>query len=381
VLVAGLGLYAVASLVGGLAPGPEVLLVARVVQGLGGALVFPSSLALINTIFAEGPERNRALGIWGGAGAAGLVIGVLAGGVLTNLLGWEAVFFVNVPLAGAALVRTLVLIDVDRPRDAARSFDLPGTLSATGALLLLVFALVQGPDHGWSTPPIVAALAVGLVLLGVLTVVERRSRDPLVPGRLVRNRTLLIATAVAFMFMATFGSLLYFLSIWFQDVRGYDALQTGAAFLLPTAVVVAGSSFAGRIVDSLGLRRTLLLALTVGAAGAVGLGLAMTPDGSYAALVPGLIAVSIGDGIVFTAMFIAASTGVSADDQGVASSIASTGSGIGAVIGLALLVLVANSGVDGAAGIRAAIFVIAGGIVASLVVASRVRRSAVLPKA
>jgi MFS family permease len=134
-------------------------------------------------------------------------------------------------------------------------------------------------------------------------------------------------------------------------------------------------------VDSLGLRRTLLLALTVGAAGAVGLGLAMTPDGSYAALVPGLIAVSIGDGIVFTAMFIAASTGVSADDQGVASSIASTGSGIGAVIGLALLVLVANSGVDGAAGIRAAIFVIAGGIVASLVVASRVRRSAVLPKA
>jgi MFS family permease len=381
VLVAGLGLYAVASLAGGLAPGPEVLLVARVVQGLGGALVFPSSLALINTIFAEGPERNRALGIWGGAGAAGLVIGVLAGGVLTNLLGWEAVFFVNVPLAGAALVLTLVLIDVDRPRDAARSFDLPGTLSATGALLLLVFALVQGPDHGWSTPPIVAALAVGLLLLGVFTVVERRSRDPLVPGRLVRNRTLLVATAVAFMFMATFGSLLYFLSIWFQDVRGYDALQTGAAFLLPTAVVVAGSSFAGRIVDNLGLRRTLLLALTVGAAGAIGLGLAMTPDGSYAALVPGLIAVSIGDGIVFTAMFIAASTGVSAHDQGVASSIASTGSGIGAVIGLALLVLVANSGVDGAAGIRSAIFVIAGGIVASLVVASRVRRSAVVPKA
>jgi MFS family permease len=290
------------------------------------------------------------------------------------------VFFVNVPLAGAALVLTLVLIDVDRPRDATRSFDLPGTLSATGALLLLVFALVQGPDHGWSAPPIVAALAVGLLLLGVFTLVERRSRDPLVPGRLVRNRTLLVATAVAFMFMATFGSLLYFLSIWFQDVRGYDALQTGAAFLLPTAVVVAGSSFAGRLVDSFGLRRTLLLALTVGAAGAVGLGLAMTPDGSYAALVPGLIAVSIGDGIVFTAMFIAASTGVSAADQGVASSIASTGSGIGAVIGLALLVLVANSGVDGADGIRSAIFVIAGGIVASLVVASRVRRSAVVPR-
>jgi MFS family permease len=373
ILATGLALYAVASLAGGLATGPELLLSARFVQGLGGALVFPSTLALINTVFAEGSERNRAVGIWGGSGAAGLVVGVLLGGVLTRAFGWEAVFFVNVPLATAAFALVFVLIQVDRPRDPSRSFDLPGALSVTGAMTLLVFALVQGPDRGWTSPWILGAIAVGLPLLVVFALVERRSRDPLVPAQLVRNRTLLIATSIALMFTATFGSLLYFLSIYFQDVRGYDALETGLGFLVPTAVVVAGSSLAGKVVTRLGLQRTLIVALAIGAAGAVGLGLAMTPDSPYAALVPGLIAVSIGDGIVFTAMFIAASTGVSANHQGVASSIASTGSGIGAVIGLAILVLIANSGIDAAAGIRTAVLVISGGILLTVLIAWQLR--------
>lgn len=148
-LVTGLTLYAVASLAGGLATGPEIQLAARAVQGLGGALVFPGTLALVNTTFAEGRDRNRALGIWGGSGAAGLVVGVLLGGVLTRSLGWEAVFFVNVPMAGAALIGTFVLIEADQARDADRRFDLPGALTSTGGITLLVFALVQGPDVGW----------------------------------------------------------------------------------------------------------------------------------------------------------------------------------------------------------------------------------------
>ncbi len=383
VLAAGLGLYAIGSLAGGLATGPAVQLSARFVQGLGGALVFPGTLALINTIFAEGPTRNRALGVWGGSGAAGLVAGVLLGGVLTRAFGWEAVFYVNVPLAGAALALTFVLIDRDRPRDTTRAFDLPGVLSATGAVTLLVFALVQGPELGWTSPGIVAAITIGIALVVVFVMVEQRSRDPLVPPPLLRNRNLLVATVIAFMFMATFGSLLYFLSLYFQDVRGYDALETGVAFLVPTAVVVTGSAVAGRVVTRLGLRSTLLAALVVGGAGALGLALAMTPDASYAALVPGLVAISLGDGIVFTAMFIAASTGTPDHQQGVASGIASTGSGIGAVIGLALLVLVANHGIDGLAGeqlrdatahgIRSAVFLIAGAISATLMVTWQLR--------
>ncbi len=366
-LVTGLALYAVASLAGGLATRPEVQLAARAVQGLGGALVFPSTLALINTTFAEGRERNRALGVWGGAGAAGLVIGVLLGGVLTRAFGWEAVFFVNVPLAGGAMVLALRWIDVDVARDRNRRFDLPGALTATAAITLLVFALVQGPEAGWASPKILFAVITGLLLLGLFRVIEQRSRDPLVPSRLLGNRLLMTAALIAFLFMATFGSLLYFLSLYFQDVRGYDALETGVAFLLPTAVVVAGSSIAGRWVTRFGLRRTLVGALAVGAGGAVGLGIAMTPDASYAALIPGLVAVSVGDGVVFTTMFIAAASGVTDREQGIASGIVSTGSGIGAAVGLAVLVLVANS-----EGIPMAVFALAGGILLTLVIAFRI---------
>ena len=346
-LATGLALYAVASLAGGLATGAEVQLTARAVQGLGGALVFPSTLAVINTTFAEGRDRNRALGIWGGAGAAGLVVGVLLGGVLTRAFGWEAVFFVNVPLAGAALILTFWLIEADRSRDVDRAFDLPGALTATGAITLLVFALVQGPNLGWGSPGILVAAAAGLVLLALFILIERRSRDPLVPASLLANRVLTMALVIAFMFMATFGSALYFLSIYFQDVRGYDALEAGVGFLLPTGVVVAGSALAGRAVTRFGIKRTLVTALTVGAIGAVAVGLAVSPDGSYTMLIPGLVALSIGDGVVFTTMFIAASTGVTDHEQGVASGIVSTSSGIGAVVGLAVLVLVANSGSEG----------------------------------
>jgi EmrB/QacA subfamily drug resistance transporter len=383
VFVTGLALYAGASLTGGLAPSPEVLLVARAVQGLGGALVFPSTLALINTTFAEGRERNNALAVWGGTGAAGLVVGVLLGGVLTQGLGWEAVFFVNVPLASLAALAAFAVIPADAARDVTRRFDLPGALSATAGVTLLVFALVQGPRLGWGSPGIVASAAASALLLAAFVVIERRSRDPLVPPRLLANRNLAVAAAVAFLFMATFGSVLYLLTLYFQEVHGYDALQTGLAFLLPTAFVLGGSALAGRFVTRCGLRTTLVAALAVGAIGALALGLTMSPDGSYASLIPGLALLSVGDGVVFTAMFIAAGTGVADREQGVASGIASTSTSLGAAVGLALLVLVANSGTHGLAGealrratadgLGSAVLVVAGGIAATALVAASLR--------
>jgi EmrB/QacA subfamily drug resistance transporter len=386
VLVAGLALYAGASLGGGLAPEPELLLVARAVQGLGGALVFPATLSLVNTMFAEGRERNRAVAVWGGAGAAGLVIGVLLGGVLTHTLGWEAVFFVNVPLAGLAILLAFALIPADGGRGRDRRFDLPGALAATTGITLLVFVLVEGPTLGWDAPAIVAAAAAGVIALGVFAVVERRSGDPLLPPRLLANRNLATAVAIAFLFWATFGSVLYFLTLYFQDVRGYDALETGVGFLLPTAVVVAGSSLAGRIATRFGLRRTLIAALTVGALGALALGLTMSPNGSYAALIPGLVLLSIGDGVVFTTMFIAAGTGVADREQGVASGIASTSTSVGAAVGLAVLVLVATSGTDGltgealrtatADGLSTAVLVVAAAIAGIALVAMNLRPDA-----
>ncbi|MFE7275952.1 MFS transporter [Streptomyces sp. NPDC057623] len=379
ILATGLALYAGAALAGGLATGPGLLLAARAVQGLGGALVFPTTLALINTTFSEGQARNRALGIWGGAGAAGLVIGVLLGGVLTQAFGWEAVFLVNVALAGPALLLAFVLIPPDGEREKGRTFDLPGALSVTLGVTLIVFALVQGPGLGWLSPGILVSAVASLLLIGAFAVVERRSPDALMPPRLLSNSNLITGVVIAFMFMATFGSVLYFLSVYFQQVLGYDPLQSGAGFLIPTAVVVAGSTTAGQFVTRFGLKRTLVAALAFGALGAVLLGVAISPDGSYVELVPGLVALSIGDGVVFTAMFIAAATGVADRDQGTASGIASTGSGVGAAVGLALLVLVATAGLDDftgerlriatADGISTTLFVVAGGIVAMLLVA------------
>ncbi|MFG2888360.1 MFS transporter [Streptomyces sp. NPDC048248] len=379
ILATGLGLYAAAALAGGLSTEPGTLLAARAVQGLGGALVFPTTLALINTTFGEGRMRNRALGVWGGAGAAGLVIGVLLGGVLTQAFGWEAVFLVNVALAGPALLLTFVVIPKDGERERGRKFDLPGALSVTLGVTLVVFALVQGPGLGWLSPGILVSVVAGVLLIGVFVFVERRSDDPLMPPRLLSHRDLVTGVVIAFMFMATFGSVLYFLSLYFQEILGYDALQTGAAFLIPTAVVVAGSTAAGQFVTRFGLRVTLVAALGIGALGAVGLALAITPDGTYAELIPGLVALSVGDGVVFTTMFIAAASGISDREQGIASGIASTGSGVGAAVGLALLVLVATAGLDGlsgerlriatANGISTALYVVAGGIALTLLIA------------
>jgi len=384
-LVAGLTLYAIGSIVGGLANAPEVLLGARAAQGLGGALVFPATLALVNTTFAEGRERNRAVAIWGAAGAAGLVVGVLLGGVLTRAFGWEAIFFVNVPLAVIAAALAFRLIPPDAERDRGRSLDLPGALSATLGLTLLVVVLVEGPSAGWGSTTVLISASGGLLSLGLFAMSERRSRDPLLSARLLANRNLAIAVGIAFLFWATFGSALYFLTLYLQEVHGYDPLATGAGFLLPTAIVVTGSATAGRLATRFGLRRVLVVALSIGATGATALGLAMSMDGSYSSLIPGLVAISIGDGIVFTLMFIAAGTGVRDQEQGVASAIVSTSTSVGAAVGLAVLVLIANSGTSDLTGdqlrtatadaLGTAMFVIAAGIVATALIALGLRPS------
>ena len=344
VLLAGLSLYLLGSVAGGLANSIVQQLAGRVVQGLGGALVFPSTLALINVLFREGAERNRAVAVWAGAGAAGLVIGVLLGGALTSAFGWRAVFLVNVPMAGCALVAALGLIGGDATAKRGRSFDAPGAFAVTSSVLLIVLALVEGPSFGWSSPVTWGMLLAGAALSVVFVAVENRSRDPLLPMVMLRNGWLILASCVAFLFMATFGALLYFLSIYLQDVRGYNALQTGLTFLLPTTVVVIASTVAGGVATRVGLRATMMVALSIGAIGALAIGLAISSNAAFPVLAPGLIAVSVGDGVTFTAIFIAASTGVPDQQQGVASGIVSTAMGVGAAIGLALLVLVAEFG-------------------------------------
>ncbi len=348
--VLGLSLYAVSSLAGGLATDPALLIAARALQGLGGAFLFPATLALVVTGFGEGRERNRALSVWAAAGASGMVVGSLLGGVLTQAFGWSAVFFVNVPLAGGAALVALTLIPADGPRQPGRRFDLPGALTATLGATLVVFTLVQGPVSGWASAPVLTCAVVGLGLVAAFLVIESRSADPLMPLRLFRNRNLSTGVAVTFLFMATFGTLLYFLTVYFQTVHGYDALDTGVAFLIPMACGFAGSMAGGRLATRFGVRATLVTSFVLGAAGTAVMGLAMGPHASYLALLPGLIVLSLCQGVIFTTMFAAASTGVDPYDQGIASGIVSTGQQVGSAVGLAVLVAIANSGTKGLSG-------------------------------
>ncbi|MFI8929154.1 MFS transporter [Streptomyces sp. NPDC053474] len=348
--VLALSLYAVSSLAGGLATSAGVIIAARAVQGVGGALLLPATLSLINNLFEEGPRRNRALAVWGGAGASGLTLGALLGGALTERFGWPAVFYVNVPLAGLIALAALYVIPRDPARGARRRFDLPGALSVTAGSTLLVFGLVEGPELGWGDPLVVAAFAAAAVLLAAFAAIEARSADPLMPFRLFRNRSLTVGMTVTFVYMATFGVLPYFLTVLMQSVHGYSALQTGLGFLLPSLAIAGGTQLGERAATRLGTRSTLLTGFVTGAVGTAVLALGFDADAGYALLVPGLIVSGVGQGVVWTAMWIAAATGTPAHEQGVANGIASTALNIGNAIGLAVFTVVADLGTQGKAG-------------------------------
>ncbi|MEU8637499.1 MFS transporter [Amycolatopsis sp. NPDC048633] len=392
VFALGCALYAGSSLVGGLAVDPGLLVGARAGQGLGGALLFPATLTLVSTVFAAGRERNRAFAVWGTAGGSGMILGSLLGGVLTQAFGWAAVFFVNVPLAAAAAALAFVLLPVSPAREPGRRFDLAGALTATLGTTSAVFALVEGPELGWTSAVVLTSAAVGVALLAAFAVLERRGRDPLLPPWLLRERNLGTGVVVTFLYMGTFGTLLYFLTGYFQGVHGYGALATGLAFGVPMVAIAAGSQAAGRLATRYGTRPTLVVSLMIGGAGAVLLGLSMTAEASYLALVPALVVLGLGQGAGYTLMFGAAAAGIPPSAQGVASGVASTAQQVGGTVGLAVFVAVANTGTDGLSGetlrmatvdgLRTAVLLAAAGIAVTALAALRFRganRTEVVP--
>jgi len=381
--ILGLLLFAVASLAGGLAGNSAILIAARAVQGIGGAFLFPATLSLINTLFHEGPQRNRAIAIWAGVGGSGMALGALLGGVLTETWGWRAVFFVVVPLSLIGIVLALMLIHPDRHSAQARHFDLPGATTATAAITLLVFGLVQGPEAGWSSAVILASLAAAAILLAIFVAVEYRSRDPLLPLHLLRNRNLTTGIATILLYTITFGSLLYFLTIHFQVVLQYSALQTGLAYLVPYAGIFAGSSIGGTLASRLGVRVALIGSLVVGLGGTLMYSAVLSSHSTFPALLPALVILSLGMGATFTIMFAAVATDVLQREQGIASGLASTAQQIGYALGLAMLVPIANAPVGDltgdlrlaatADGLRSVILLICVGIVLMIAVALNFR--------
>ncbi|GAA2620774.1 MFS transporter [Actinomadura fulvescens] len=342
--VLGMLLFGGASLLGGLATSPGTLIAARVVQGIGGAVLFPTTLSLVATGFPEGRERVRALAVWAMAGAGGLSLGALLGGVLTYAFGWEAVFLVNVPLVVVGAAAAFVLLNPDGPRERGRSFDLPGALTGTVGVTSLVFAIAQGPEAGWGDPAVLVAGVLSVVLLAVFFGIEARSASPLMPLRLLRNRDLRAALLVIFVFGLSMQNIVYFMTLYFQGVLGYSALQGGLAFLGLSVVIGIGNFIAERLIVRIGNRPTLMIALLLGAAGGALLGAGMLADGSYWTVLAGIVVYGLGMGTIFPTMFGAASTGVAAQEQGTAGGMANTALQVGTSAGLAVLVGIANSG-------------------------------------
>ncbi|MEU8325712.1 MFS transporter [Nonomuraea sp. NPDC048881] len=371
--VGALALFALASLAGGLAQSPGALVAARAAQGLGGALLFPATLALVNTGFAEGTARNGALAVWSGAGASGLALGSLLGGLLTGAWGWEAVFYVNVPLAVVAIAGAWLLLPADGARARGRRFDVPGAVLATGGVSLLAYALIQGPESGWSSPLITGGFVLAAVLLAAFVAVEKAGADPLMPLRLFGNRSLSSAVAVILVFGATFNALPYFLTVYFQTVLGYGAVATGLAFLVPSLLIALGTQLGGRLAGRIGMRVTLLLGTVGGAAGTALLAMEISADGSYWGVLPGIVVSGVSQGLTWTGMWIASATGVAAGEQGIASGMASTALQVGAALGLAVLVAAGGVGEATApalaSGMRTAVLVAAAGMLLGTVVA------------
>ncbi|MEV0599022.1 MFS transporter [Streptomyces sp. NPDC050315] len=367
-LMTGLSLYGLASLAGGLATGPGMLITARLVQGVGGAFLMPAVLALIATSFEVGPERNKAFGIWGMAGSLGLAAGALFGGVLTDAASWRWVFFINVPFALLVLIPAPKVLRPDGPVDRTGGFDLSGALLATVGISSVVLGLVTGPEQGWTATLPLAALAVGVVLLIAFFATEARSRYPLMPLRLLRNRPLVVAMAVVLIFQTGLAGGYYVFTTYLQPVLGYNPLQAGLAFLPLTLLSMIGAGkLAPRCMERLGMRGTVFAGMVTNGLGVILISVVMTTGGSFYALLPGSVLWGVGGGLVFVSVFASAGSGVGLAEQGVAGAMASTAQQVGGAVGLAVLVAIANSTFTGTYAEAAKADVVAGLRLAGLV--------------
>ncbi len=348
--VAGVVVFSGASLLNALSTTSEMLIAARGLQGLGGALVSPAALSIITTTFPEGPERTKALGVWGAIAAGGGAFGLLLGGILTDSLSWEWVFLVNVPVGVAVALVAWRLIPESRAEQRPSSFDLAGAVSVTAGLIVIVYAIVKAEEYGWGSARTLGLAAAGLALLAAFVVIERRSAAPLVRLGIFKVRSLLGANLVMLVVAAGLYANFYFCSIYVQQILGYDPLEAGVAFLPVTAGIVLGSGLSQALVKNVGVRATTIAGMSMAATGLYVLSQASV-DGTYlGTLLPGLIPMSIGMGLTFVPVTLIATTKVQAEDAGLASGLFNTSQQIGGALGLAVLATLAADKTAGVLG-------------------------------
>ncbi len=349
VFMAGLVVFALASLAGGFAESEGALIAARAIQGLGAAILSPAALSIVTTTFRDGSERNKALGVWGAVAGAGGAAGVLLGGVLTEYLGWEWVLWVNVPIGLVAAALAPSLIAESRAESETRGFDFAGAVTVTLGLSVLVYALVEAPDAGWGSVQTIGLLAGAVALLAAFVAIERRSASPLVPFSIFRMRTLTGANVVGVLTGASLFSMFFFISLYMQNVLGYSAIKAGLSYLPLAISIILAAGVASQLVTRIGFKPVLATGMAL-----ISIGLLwfsqISVDGGFVTdvLGPSLVA-AVGLGFSFVPQTIAAVSGVAQHEAGLASGLINTSQQVGGALGLAVLSTVAFTQITDAA--------------------------------
>jgi EmrB/QacA subfamily drug resistance transporter len=337
VFLVGVVVFTVASLLNGLAPSSEALILFRGLQGLGAALVAPAALSIITTTFEEGAERTKAMGVWAAIAVGGGAVGLVLGGVLTTAFSWPWIFYVNVPVGIAVFIASMRIVPESKDAHAHKSYDVAGAVTVTAGLLALVYGIVKAQEKGWTSLHTGGFFALAIALLVAFVVIERRSAEPLVRLNIFRVRTVRAANVVMFLVAAGLFAMFYFNTLYLQRVLGYSALESGLAFLPFTAGIIIGAGLSQSLVPRLGAREVPLIGMPMAVVGLL-LFMRLQPDGSYVAdLLPGIMLASIGMGLTFVPITLIATSGIPADDAGLASGLYNTSQQIGGALGLAIL--------------------------------------------
>ncbi len=345
--VGGLVLFSAASLLSGLAWSDDALIVARALQGLGAAVITPAALAILMTTFSEGRERNTALGVWGAVGAFGAVAGVLLGGILTDLLSWEWIFYINVPVGLAAVALTPLLLTESRDT-AMKSFDVPGAVLVTSGMITLVYAITQARNYGWGSVETIGLFTAAGVLLAAFTGWEARAKEPLMPFSIFRIRTVAAANISGLILGTVTFSMFLMLTLYMQQVLTYSPLKTGLAYLAVAATAIIWSTVAAQLVTRVGVKPVIAAGMAFLTAGLLYF-TQVSVGGSYVGdLLPGFLLIAVGLGFSFVPISIAALAGVETSKAGLASGLFNTSQQIGGALGIAALSAIATSTTENA---------------------------------
>jgi EmrB/QacA subfamily drug resistance transporter len=341
--LAGIVIFTGASLLNGLATSSEFLILARGLQGLGAALVSPAALSIVTTTFREGEERTKAMGVWSAIAAGGGAVGLLVGGVLTDLFSWPWIFFVNVPIGIAAFVLSLMYVPESKDEKTHRAFDIAGAVTVTAGLVALVYGIVKAEEKGWLSTHTLGFGLLAAVLLGSFVWIERRSAEPLVRLSIFLMRTIRSANLVMLIVASGLFAMFYFNSLYVQRVLGYSPIKAGLAFVPFTIGIVIGAGLSQTLVKRIGLRSVGIIGMLMGTVGML-LFVRLGVDGDYVTdLLPGIVLISIGMGMTFVPVTLIATSGIEAGDAGLASGLLNTSQQIGGALGLAILSTLATS--------------------------------------